>query len=218
MQHEPSVPARRDRPGKTGLGVRSGLALIATSLLLFAACSGSAASPSARASAAPTSSPSATSAPSSAAPTMSASPTATAASGGHAPAGGRYGSGSSAAPSPSGSSAVIGSGSTAGLGTVLTGVGGKTLYTFSPDTATTSACTSQGCVGAWPPFVVPAGAQLVAASGVTGTLGTITRPDGSHQVTYNGHPLYYFAGDTAAGDTSGQAIDSFGGTWTVATP
>lgn len=218
MQHDPSVPVRPGRPGKSMVAIRSSLALIATSLLLFAACAGGAASPSPSASAGPTASPSATSAPSSAAPTAATSPAGTAASGGHAPAGGRYGSGSSAAPSPSGSSAVVGSGSTASLGTVLTGVGGKTLYTFSPDTATTSACTNQGCVGAWPPFVVPAGAQLVAASGVTGTLGTITRPDGSPQVTYNGHPLYYFAGDAAAGDTSGQAIQSFGGTWAAATP
>lgn len=113
---------------------------------------------------------------------------------------------------------MVGARSSASLGTVLTGVGGLTLYTFSPDTATSSACTSQGCVTAWPPFKAPADAQVVAASGVTGTLGTITRPDGSLQVTYDGHPLYYFAGDTAAGQTNGQAIDSFGGTWTVATP
>ena len=93
------------------------------------------------------------------------------------------------------------------LGKFLTGEDGKTLYLFTPDTATTSACNT-GCVDSWPPFTIEADETVTGGEGVTAKFGTITRQDGSMQVTYNGHPLYYFSGDQAAGDTNGQGLNS----------
>jgi predicted lipoprotein with Yx(FWY)xxD motif len=80
-----------------------------------------------------------------------------------------------------------------------------TVYTFTHDTkgSGTSACTA-GCLQRWPALTVPSGTTPTAGDGVTGTLGTITRPDdGSTQVTYNGLPLYFFSGDAAPGDANG---------------
>jgi predicted lipoprotein with Yx(FWY)xxD motif len=82
---------------------------------------------------------------------------------------------------------------------------GMTLYTFTKDVAGsgTSACTD-GCLTNWPALTVAAGDTPTGDSTVTGTLGTIVRADnGSTQVTYNGLPLYFFAKDTAPGDTNG---------------
>jgi predicted lipoprotein with Yx(FWY)xxD motif len=97
------------------------------------------------------------------------------------------------------------------LGKFLTDANGRTLYIFKHDTAQTSTCTG-GCATAWPPFTASAPPSLPA--GVGGTLGTITRADGTMQVTYDGMPLYHFAQDTQPGDTKGQGI---GGVWFVAT-
>jgi len=94
------------------------------------------------------------------------------------------------------------------LGTFLTGRNGKTLYTHAGDSMNTSTC-SGACLTAWPALSVSAGQQPAAGSGVTGTLGTFTRSDGSIQVTYNGLPLYYWQGDTKAGETTGQGISGF---------
>jgi len=91
-------------------------------------------------------------------------------------------------------------------GTVLVaGSNSMTVYTFTNDTAGSgkSAC-SGGCLTKWPALTVPAGTSPTAGTGVSGALGTITRSDnGSLQVTYNGLPLYFYAGDTAPGDTNG---------------
>ena len=91
-------------------------------------------------------------------------------------------------------------------GTILVdGASGLTVYTFTEDTkdSGTSACTG-GCVSAWPPLTVPAGSTPTGGTGVTGTLGMITRADdGSLQVTYNGLPLYFFANDAEPGDLNG---------------
>ncbi len=100
------------------------------------------------------------------------------------------------------------------VGAYLTGEDGRTLYTFKPDSANTSTCTD-ACAANWPPFVVGAGDSVTAGSGVSGTLATFVRPDGTLQVAYNGAPLYYFANDTKAGDTNGQGV---GGKWFVAAP
>ena len=100
------------------------------------------------------------------------------------------------------------------VGAFLTGKDGKTLYVFTPDSANKSTCTDQ-CATNWPPFTVPAGTTPKADSGVTGTLTTFARADGTQQVAINGLPLYYFAKDTKAGDTNGQGV---GGKWFVATP
>jgi predicted lipoprotein with Yx(FWY)xxD motif len=91
---------------------------------------------------------------------------------------------------------------------VVTNAQGFTLYSFAPDTATASKCAG-ACAQIWPPVTGPA----AAGQGVTGTLGTITRPDGSKQVTYNGHPLYTYAADTAAGQAKGNGINVDGGVW-----
>jgi predicted lipoprotein with Yx(FWY)xxD motif len=91
---------------------------------------------------------------------------------------------------------------------VLTNAAGFTLYWFAPDTATTSKCTGS-CATYWPPVKGP----LTAGAGVAGKLGTITRTDGTTQATYNGHPLYTYAGDTAAGDNKGNGLNASGGLW-----
>ena len=96
------------------------------------------------------------------------------------------------------------------LGSVLTNVQGFTVYWFAKDTATNSAC-SGACAAAWPPVM----GMPQAASGVklTGKLGEIKRADGSMQATYNGHPLYLFAGDSKPGQVNGNAISGFGALW-----
>jgi predicted lipoprotein with Yx(FWY)xxD motif len=99
-------------------------------------------------------------------------------------------------------------------GDALVGKDGKTLYFFAKDTSGTSTCTG-GCANNWPAFTLGAGETATAGSGVTASwLATVKRSDGSTQVTYNGHPLYYFAGDKAAGDANGQGIS---GIWFIAT-
>jgi predicted lipoprotein with Yx(FWY)xxD motif len=91
---------------------------------------------------------------------------------------------------------------------VLTNAQGLTLYWFAPDTSTTSKCTGS-CATYWPPVKGPA----TAGSGVTGTLGTITRSDGTTQATYDGHPLYTYAADTAPGQARGNGLNVSGGLW-----
>ena len=97
---------------------------------------------------------------------------------------------------------------TIGSQQVLTNSAGFTLYWFAPDTSTTSKCTGS-CATYWPPVKGPA----TAGSGVTGTLGTITRSDGTKQVTYDGHPLYTYAGDSAPGQAKGNGLNVSGGLW-----
>ncbi len=93
------------------------------------------------------------------------------------------------------------------LGKFLTGEDGKTLYMFTPDANGKSACNT-GCVDSWPPFTLDTGETVKGDDGVTGAFATITRDDGKTQVTYAGHPLYYFSGDQAAGDINGQGLNS----------
>ena len=125
--------------------------------------------------------------------------------------------GSAATSSPSSpasstsSPAAVAAGSlkTATIGgvTVLTNASGFTLYSFAPDTPTASKCNG-ACAQNWPPVTGPA-----TASGVTGTFGTIKRADGSVQATFDGHPLYAFAGDTAPGQAKGNGLNAAGGLW-----
>ncbi|MEX1253806.1 MAG: hypothetical protein WEE64_05635 [Dehalococcoidia bacterium] len=89
------------------------------------------------------------------------------------------------------------------LGSILTDADGGTLYTFGSDTPNTSNCTD-ACATAWPPFT--AEGEPAAGEGVPGTLATITRADGTTQVTYDGKPLYHFSNDTAPGDAKGQGV------------
>jgi predicted lipoprotein with Yx(FWY)xxD motif len=92
--------------------------------------------------------------------------------------------------------------------TVLTNAKGFTLYSFAPDTMTTSKCNAS-CASLWPPVNGPA----TAGPGITGKLGTITRSDGSPQATYNGHPLYAYIGDTTPGQAKGNGLNISGGIW-----
>ena len=101
------------------------------------------------------------------------------------------------------------------LGDYLAGEDGKTLYTFTPDTAPNKSTCNGDCASSWPPFTLDTGETAVAGTGVSGTIATFARDDGTTQVSYNGKPLYYFAGDKAAGDTNGQGV---GGKWFVAKP
>ena len=106
--------------------------------------------------------------------------------------------------------AVLKTEQTPALGTVLTDAQGFTVYWFAKDSPTTSACAG-ACAAAWPPVL----GTPRAASGVKlgGTLGEIKRPDGTMQATYDGHPLYLFAGDRAPGQANGNGVDGFGALW-----
>ena len=101
--------------------------------------------------------------------------------------------------------AVVKARSLGGSGTVLVaGSNGMTVYKYRADVAGSgkSACNG-GCATSWPPLTVPRGTSLTDGSGASGKLATIRRSDGTLQVTYNGHPLYFFAGDSAPGDVNG---------------
>ena len=126
------------------------------------------------------------------------------------------GAATAAAPkSSSGSSATVGVANTS-LGSILVNSGGRTLYLFKADTATTSAC-SGACATAWPPLV--ATGNPTAGTGLTASkLGTIARSDGSRQVTYSGHPLYLFVKDRKPGDVNGQGVTAFGAAWFALRP
>jgi predicted lipoprotein with Yx(FWY)xxD motif len=117
--------------------------------------------------------------------------------------------GSTSTSTSSPAAATSGSLKTATIGgaTVLTNTKGFTLYSFAPDTPTKSNCNG-ACAQNWPPVAGPA-----KASGVTGTFGTIKRSDGSVQATFDGHPLYTFAGDTAPGQAKGNGLNVAGGVW-----
>ncbi len=124
-----------------------------------------------------------------------------------------------AAPATSGSGAgssggaVVNVGQNSTLGSFLVDSKGVTLYLYTKDTPNTSNCYS-GCIAYWPPLLTT-GAP-VAGTGVTASmLGTTKRTDGTTQVTYNGWPLYYYIGDKAAGDTTGEGVQNV---WFVITP
>jgi predicted lipoprotein with Yx(FWY)xxD motif len=102
------------------------------------------------------------------------------------------------------------------LGQILVDGSGRTVYLWEADKGTGSSCYG-ACAGAWPPVL--AAGQPAAATGVDGKLlSTTTRKDGGVEVDYNGHPLYYFIGDKNPGDTTGQGLDNFGGSWYVLSP
>ena len=97
---------------------------------------------------------------------------------------------------------------TIGGSTVLTNAKGFTLYSFAPDTPATSKCYGS-CAAYWPPVT----GSPAAAAGLPGTVGTIKRSDGSAQLTYNGHPLYTYIGDSAPGQAKGNNLNLNGGLW-----
>ena len=91
---------------------------------------------------------------------------------------------------------------------VVANARGFTLYSFAPDTPATSVCNGS-CAAYWPPVKGP----VTAGPGVTGSLGTIKRSDGSTQATYDGHPLYTYVGDSAPGQAHGNNLNLNGGLW-----
>jgi len=113
-------------------------------------------------------------------------------------------------PSAPGGVVRITSNSTLGA-TVLVDAHGMTLYSLSAERNGKWICTSAACTAIWHPLSAPGGGT---PSGSVGSLGTVTRPDGTMQVTYKGMPLYTFAEDTAPGDAKGQGIKDVG-TWSA---
>jgi predicted lipoprotein with Yx(FWY)xxD motif len=101
-----------------------------------------------------------------------------------------------------------------GLGLILADSEGHTLYAFSKDSPKASACEG-ACAKAWPPLLVESGEPEPSNGASAARLGTITRADGSRQVTYAGHPLYSYSGDKQPGAATGNGSSAFGGTWTA---
>ena len=102
------------------------------------------------------------------------------------------------------------------LGKILVDPNGRTLYDFVIDKGTMSVCYG-ACASLWPPYLTKA--KPVAGPGVSAALiGTTKRKDGSTEVTYAGHPLYYYAPDQARGQITGQALNQFGAPWYALAP
>jgi predicted lipoprotein with Yx(FWY)xxD motif len=123
--------------------------------------------------------------------------------------------GSSTAPAPhrqTASTSVAVSVGNSSLGRILVGANGRTLYLFTKDSGTKSAC-SGACAAAWP--LLRANGKPAVGSGASAALVGTT---GGAQVTYNGHPLYFFVKDKKAGDTNGEGLTAFGGTWFAVSP
>ena len=134
---------------------------------------------------------------------------------GSTPSDGSAKPGTSTTSNSSGAASVVGT-KTGSLGTFLVDGKGRALYLWEADHGSRSAC-SGACAQAWPPLTVTGTPK--ASGAVKGSLlGTTKRADGSREVTYAGHPLYLFAGDSRAGQTTGQGSTAFGAAWWVVTP
>jgi len=124
-----------------------------------------------------------------------------------------------ASPAPpktaSGAPATVGA-ATTGLGKILVDSKGRTIYLFKKDRGTKSACSGD-CASDWPP-VRASGKPTVGGGASASLVGTTARADGQPQVTYNGQPLYLYAGDEKPGDTNGQGLTTFGALWWVLSP
>jgi predicted lipoprotein with Yx(FWY)xxD motif len=130
---------------------------------------------------------------------------------------GSGGSGGTTSPVGSGPSGVATvTAARSRLGMVLVDGSGRTLYLFEKDQPNQSAC-SGACVAAWP-VDQSSGTPKVGSGVKASLLGTIKRGDGATQVTYNQHPLYYYAGDSQPGQHNGQGVNAFGATWFVVAP
>jgi predicted lipoprotein with Yx(FWY)xxD motif len=102
------------------------------------------------------------------------------------------------------------------LGRILVDGNGMSIYLFEQDKGSTSTCNGE-CATFWPP-VTTAGKPKAGAGVDAAKLGTTKRDDGSTEVTYNGHPLYLYAGDKQPGDTTGQGMNAYGALWYVVSP
>jgi predicted lipoprotein with Yx(FWY)xxD motif len=114
-----------------------------------------------------------------------------------------------------GHTATIGLASNGNLGKILVDAKGDTVYLFQKDTSTKSTCTGS-CATNWPPLRATGTPTL--GNGLSGKVGTTPRSDGKPQVTYAGHPVYLYAGDSKPGDTNGQGINAYGANWYVLSP
>ena len=119
-------------------------------------------------------------------------------------------------PSPAGSGTKVAVANNSKLGQILVDDKGMTLYLFVKDTGTSSTCYDQ-CATFWPPLLTT-GTPQAGTGANQSLLGTTTRTDGKVEVTYAGHPLYYFQKDKAPGDITGQGVNGFGDLWWVLTP
>src|SRR5262245_3716191 len=130
--------------------------------------------------------------------------------------GGLYGGGgATSSPAAMGGAASIATATVPGVGKVLVNGDGQTIYLFEADTGATSAC-SGACASLWPP-VTTSGNATATMGATSSMLGTTTRDDGSTQVTYNGHPIYTYTGDTASGQANGEGLNTYGGLWYAVT-
>ena len=103
-----------------------------------------------------------------------------------------------------------------GLGKILVDGRGRTLYLFAKDTRGKSMCAG-ACAASWPPLIA-SGKPLASTGAKAALLGTTRRADGRVQVTYKHHPLYLFVNDTKKGQTNGEELDVFRGTWYAVSP
>jgi predicted lipoprotein with Yx(FWY)xxD motif len=132
------------------------------------------------------------------------------------PAASPGGSSSGGSASGAGSSGLSISTTTGTDGTYLTGASGRAIYLWVADKHGKSVCNG-ACASAWPPVL--AGSMPTASSGVNAKdLALTPRSGGAKQVTYNGHPLYYFAGDSGSGSVTGQGSNGFGAKWWLVAP
>ena len=138
--------------------------------------------------------------------------------------------GRSGAPSPVAASAPVGTPAAAASptpiavptvgtatgdhGTYLVDKAGKALYLYTKDTGTASVCKG-GCLQAWPALLTPDGTFAVSGGANSALIGVTVRDDRTKQLTYNGHPLYYYVQDIVAGDVTGQAV---GAVWYLVSP
>jgi len=120
------------------------------------------------------------------------------------------------AKTPSGHAATLDVANNSKLGKILVDSQGRTLYLFQKDSGSTSSCTG-ACASAWPPLR-SSGNPVVLGAANASLAGTTARSDGKPQATYNGHPLYSFVMDTEPGDTNGEGLTAFGGTWFAVSP
>jgi predicted lipoprotein with Yx(FWY)xxD motif len=132
------------------------------------------------------------------------------------PAGASSPSAAASAPAAGASGGTVITTAKSSAGTVLVNGSGRAVYLWVKDTGDMSNC-SGACAGAWPPVTTTATATATGAAKAS-DIGTITRSDGTKQVTYDGHPLYYFSGDSGAGTASGQGSDGFGAKWWLVAP
>jgi len=129
--------------------------------------------------------------------------------------GGRYGGGEKTTASSEGAG-VVKAAKVGDLGTIIVSSAGLTLYDFHKDKGGKSSCYG-ACASAWPPLLT-AGAPKAEDGAMANQLGTTKRKDGTVQVTYNGWPLYTYAGDQAPGEANGNDIDQFGAEWYALQP